>query len=75
GVKVVHKVYRFARHVMIEDMKKLSAGMDILFPEAVKLRSEDMYLAKARHRVANNKLLQILQKEVYVIQEYKEKAQ
>ncbi|NXF10318.1 HAUS6 protein, partial [Smithornis capensis] len=73
GVKFVHTVYQFARHVMIEDMKKLSVGTGILFAEAVKLKPEDMYMAKARQRVANNKLLQILQKEAYVIQEYEKK--
>ncbi|NXR43495.1 HAUS6 protein, partial [Zosterops hypoxanthus] len=75
GAKFVHMVYRFARYVMIEDMKKLSVGTGIPFAEAVMWRPEDMYIAKARHRVAYNKLLQILQREDFVIQEYEKKAQ
>uniref|UniRef100_A0A8C3NRG4 HAUS augmin like complex subunit 6 n=1 Tax=Cyanoderma ruficeps TaxID=181631 RepID=A0A8C3NRG4_9PASS len=74
GAKFVHMVYHFARYVMIEDMKKLSRGTSIPFAEAVMWRPEDMYLAKARHRVAYNKLLQILQREDFVIQEYNKKA-
>ncbi|NWX55611.1 HAUS6 protein, partial [Promerops cafer] len=75
GAKFVHLVYHFARYVMIEDMKKLSVGKLIPFAEAVMWRPEDMYIAKARHRVAYNKLLQILQREDFVFQEYREKAQ
>ncbi|NXY59991.1 HAUS6 protein, partial [Callaeas wilsoni] len=74
GAKFVHVVYRFARFVMIEDMKTLSVGTGICFAEAVMWRPEDMYIAKARHRVAYNKLLQILQREDFVFQEYREKA-
>ncbi|NXS06618.1 HAUS6 protein, partial [Neodrepanis coruscans] len=75
GDKFVHLLYQFARYVMIEDIKKLSVGTDIPFAEAVQLRPKDIYVAKARHRVANNKLFQVLQKEVYVNQEYGKKAQ
>ncbi|NWV62932.1 HAUS6 protein, partial [Malurus elegans] len=74
GAKFIHVVYRFARYVMIEDMKKLSAGTDIPFAKAIMRRPEDMYIAKARHRVAYNKLLQILQREDFIIQEYGRKA-
>ncbi|NXX29586.1 HAUS6 protein, partial [Nicator chloris] len=74
GAKFVHVVYHFARYVMIEDMKKLSVGTGIPFAEAVMRRPEDMYIAKARHRVAYNKLLQILQRQDFVFQEYKQKA-
>ncbi|NXU34067.1 HAUS6 protein, partial [Drymodes brunneopygia] len=73
GAKFVHLVYRFARYVMIENMKKLSVGTGIPFAEAVMRKPEDMYIAKARHRVAYNKLLQILQREDFVIQEYRKK--
>ncbi|NXB72341.1 HAUS6 protein, partial [Donacobius atricapilla] len=73
GTKFVHVFYQFARYVMIEDMKKLSVGTGIPFAEAVMQRPEDMYIAKARHRVAYNKLLQILQREDFVVQEYKGK--
>ncbi|XP_037979879.1 HAUS augmin-like complex subunit 6 isoform X2 [Motacilla alba alba] len=74
GAKFVHVLYRFARYVMIENMKKLSVGTGIPFAEAVMWRPWDMYLAKARHRVAYNKLLQILQREDFVFQEYRGKA-
>ncbi|XP_074876138.1 HAUS augmin-like complex subunit 6 isoform X2 [Buteo buteo] len=75
GPKFIHLVYRFARYVLVEDLKRNSAGTDIPFAEAVKLGPEDMYLADARCRVAYNKLLQIFQKEAFVIQEYEKKAQ
>ncbi|NXQ19757.1 HAUS6 protein, partial [Peucedramus taeniatus] len=75
GAKFVHVFYRFARYVMIEKMKKLSVGTDIPFAEAVMWRPRDMYMAKARHRVAYNKLLQILHKEDFVYQDYRGKAQ
>ncbi|NXB14267.1 HAUS6 protein, partial [Rhagologus leucostigma] len=74
GARFVHVVYCFARYVMIEDMRKLSVGTGIPFAEAVKRRPKDMYIAKARHRVAYNKLLQILQREDFVMQEYGKKA-
>ncbi|NXD90219.1 HAUS6 protein, partial [Chaetorhynchus papuensis] len=73
GARFTHMVYCFARYVMIEDMKKLSVDTDIPFAEAVKRRPKDMYIARARHRVAYNKLLQILQREDFVIQEYRKK--
>ncbi|NXO77098.1 HAUS6 protein, partial [Sitta europaea] len=75
GDKFIHVFYRFARYVMIQDMKKLCVDTGLPFPEAIMRRPKDMYMAKARHRVAYNKLLQILQREDFVIQEYREKAQ
>ncbi|NXB60932.1 HAUS6 protein, partial [Struthidea cinerea] len=75
GARFIHVAYSFARYVMIEDMKKLSVGTGIPFAEAVKRRPKDMYIARARRRVAYNKLLQILQKEDCIIQEYGKKAQ
>ncbi|XP_018773891.3 LOW QUALITY PROTEIN: HAUS augmin-like complex subunit 6 [Serinus canaria] len=75
GAKVVHVFYRFARYVMIENLKKLSVGTDIPFAKAVIWRPRDMYITKARHRVAYNKLLQILQRGDFVLQEYKGKVQ
>ncbi|KAM9263125.1 HAUS augmin-like complex subunit 6 [Morus bassanus] len=75
GPKLIHWLYQFARHVVIEDMERNSVGTDIPFAEAVVLTSMDMYMAKARWRVAYNKLLQIFQKEDFVIQEYDKKAQ
>ncbi|NWU25078.1 HAUS6 protein, partial [Dyaphorophyia castanea] len=74
GARFVHVVYCFARYVMIENLRKLSVGTGIPFAEAVKRRPKDMYIAKARHRVAYNKLLQILQREDFVMQEYGKKA-
>ncbi|NWT66196.1 HAUS6 protein, partial [Prunella himalayana] len=75
GARFVHLFYCFARYVMMENMKKLSVGTGIPFAEAVMWRPLDMYIAKARHRVAYNKLLQILQREDFVFQEYRGKAQ
>ncbi|NXD29544.1 HAUS6 protein, partial [Spelaeornis formosus] len=74
GPRVVHVVYRFARYVMIEKMRKLSKGSAIPFAEALLWKPKDIYIAKARHRVACNKLLQSLQREAFVIQEYKKKT-
>ncbi|NXM00297.1 HAUS6 protein, partial [Tyrannus savana] len=75
GAKFVHTLYKLARYVMIEDVKKFSVGTCIPFAEAVTLRPKNMYIAKARHRVGYNKLLQILQKTDIVTQEYVKKAQ
>lgn len=74
GAKFIHLVYKFARYVMIEKVKKLSEGTSIPFAEAVMRSPKNMYMVKARHRVAFNKLLQILQREDFVIQEYRKKA-
>ncbi|XP_062456352.1 HAUS augmin-like complex subunit 6 isoform X2 [Rhea pennata] len=68
-------MYQFARYVVIQDMKVNSVGTGIPFAEAAGLGHEDLYKAKARCRVAYNKLLQIIQKENFIIQEYKKKAQ
>ncbi|XP_054145452.1 HAUS augmin-like complex subunit 6 [Melozone crissalis] len=75
GAKVVHVLYCFARYVMIENMKKLSVGTGIPSAEAVMQRPRNVYIAKARHRVAYNKLLQILQREHFIFQQYGRKAQ
>ncbi|NXI79808.1 HAUS6 protein, partial [Rhipidura dahli] len=75
GARFIHMVYCFARYVMIENIKKISVGTGIPFAEAVKQRPKDMYIARARHRVAYNKLLQILQREDFVIQEYRKKRE
>ncbi|NWX53177.1 HAUS6 protein, partial [Steatornis caripensis] len=75
GRRFIHLFYRFARHVMIKDMKRNSVGTDIPFAEAVNLRPGNVRMAKARCRVARNKLLHIFQKEDFVLQEYKKKAQ
>ncbi|NWR53239.1 HAUS6 protein, partial [Regulus satrapa] len=74
GDRFVHVIYCFARYVMTEEIKKLSVGKLIPFAQAVMRRPEDMYIAKARHRVACNKLLQILHRENFIVQEYREKA-
>ncbi|XP_009575932.1 PREDICTED: HAUS augmin-like complex subunit 6 [Fulmarus glacialis] len=75
GPKFIQLLYWFARHVLVKDMKTNSVGIDIPFAEAVVLRPKDIHMANARCRVAYNKLLQILQKEDFVIQEYEKKAQ
>ncbi|XP_065518850.1 HAUS augmin-like complex subunit 6 isoform X2 [Lathamus discolor] len=74
GSKFIHMFYSFAKHVLVEDMKKNSVGTDKLIAKAVKLRSSNMYMAKARCRVAYNKLLQIFLKEHIIIQEYQKQA-
>ncbi|XP_010006785.1 PREDICTED: HAUS augmin-like complex subunit 6 [Chaetura pelagica] len=75
GPKIVNVFCQLARHVVIEDMKRNCTGTDTSFAEVVKLTPQDSYMADARCRVAYNKLLQIFQKEDFVIQEYEKKAQ
>ncbi|NXO90979.1 HAUS6 protein, partial [Certhia brachydactyla] len=75
GPKFVNMFYRFARFIMIKRIKKISVGTHIPFAAAVMWEPADMYIATARHRVAYNKLLQILQRKDFVVQEYREKAQ
>ncbi|NXX70893.1 HAUS6 protein, partial [Spizella passerina] len=75
GAKFVRIFYHLARYVMIENMEKLSVGTGIPFAEAVMQRPRNMYIAEARHRVAYSKLLQILQREHFLFQEYRRKAQ
>ncbi|XP_054253556.1 HAUS augmin-like complex subunit 6 [Indicator indicator] len=67
--------YHFARHVMLKDLEANSVGVDTPFAEAVKARPEDVHMAKARRRVAYNKLLQFFQQQEFIRQEYKQKAQ
>ncbi|KAM8984830.1 HAUS augmin-like complex subunit 6 isoform 2-T2 [Ara ararauna] len=74
GSKFVHMFYLLTKHVLIEDMKKNSVGTGKLIAKAVKLRCRNIYMAKARCRVAYNKLLQIFLKEHFIIQEYQKKA-
>ncbi|KAM7026054.1 HAUS augmin-like complex subunit 6 isoform 2-T2 [Acridotheres tristis] len=74
GARFVHVMYHFARYVMIQKMKKLRVGTGIPFAAAVMQRPKSMYIAKARHRVAYNKLLQILQRESFIFGEYRKKA-
>ncbi|NWZ32365.1 HAUS6 protein, partial [Asarcornis scutulata] len=75
GSKFIHLMYRFARYVMIKNLKKNSVGSDTSFTEAVNLIPEDMCKAKVRCNVARNKLLQILQKKDIIIREYNKKSQ
>ncbi|NWQ77712.1 HAUS6 protein, partial [Columbina picui] len=74
GSKCIHLLYGLARHVMVEDMKRNCLGTDISFAETINLRPKDMYMANARCRVAYNKLLQIFQKEDFVLKSYKKKS-
>ncbi|XP_038025978.1 HAUS augmin-like complex subunit 6 isoform X1 [Anas platyrhynchos] len=75
GSKFIHLMYRFARYVMIKNLKKNSVGSDTSSTEAVNLIPEDMRKAKARCNVARNKLLRILQKKDVIIREYNKKSQ
>ncbi|XP_025953628.2 HAUS augmin-like complex subunit 6 isoform X2 [Dromaius novaehollandiae] len=75
GPKFIRLMYQFARYVVIQDMKVNSVGTGIPFAQTAKLRPQDLYKAKARYRVAYNKFLQTLQKEDFIIQEYKKKSQ
>ncbi|XP_071588275.1 HAUS augmin-like complex subunit 6 isoform X2 [Heliangelus exortis] len=74
GPNIVRLLYLLARRVMLEDMKRNCRGNDIPFAEALQLVPKDMYMAKARHRVAYRKLLQIFQKVHFVNQEYEKKG-
>ncbi|XP_025899717.1 HAUS augmin-like complex subunit 6 isoform X2 [Nothoprocta perdicaria] len=74
GPKFIDLMYQFARYVLIQDIKVNSVGTDIPFANIDNLIQDDPYLTKARCRTACNKLLQMLQKEDYIIREHKKKA-
>ncbi|KAF7244672.1 HAUS augmin-like complex subunit 6 [Varanus komodoensis] len=63
------------RHVIIHHIKADCAGADIPYPEAVNAKSEDLYKAAAKYRVARNRFIQNLQKEDLIVQELQKKAQ
>uniref|UniRef100_A0A8C7EFB9 HAUS augmin like complex subunit 6 n=1 Tax=Nothoprocta perdicaria TaxID=30464 RepID=A0A8C7EFB9_NOTPE len=73
GPKFIDLMYQFARYVLIQDIKVNSVGTDIPFANIDNLIQDDPYLTKARCRTACNKLLQMLQKEDYIIREHKKK--
>ncbi|NXJ82298.1 HAUS6 protein, partial [Trogon melanurus] len=75
GPKFIELFYQFARHVMIEDLKRISVGTDIPFAEDEFLRPIDEYLTNARCRITYNKLLQSFQTQDFVTREYEKKAQ
>ncbi|KAM4640430.1 HAUS augmin-like complex subunit 6 isoform 3-T3 [Amazona ochrocephala] len=74
GSRFIHMFYLFTKHVLVADMEKNYVGTGKLIAKAVKLRRKNMYMAKARCRIAYNKLLQIFLKEHFIIQEYQKKA-
>ncbi|NXK78118.1 HAUS6 protein, partial [Amazona guildingii] len=74
GSRFIHMFYLFTKHVLVADMEKNYVGTGKLIAKAVKLRRKNMYMAKARCRIAYNKLLQIFLKEHFAIQEYQKKA-
>ncbi|XP_044284050.1 HAUS augmin-like complex subunit 6 [Varanus komodoensis] len=75
GPKFMHLMFHFARHVIIHHIKADCAGADIPYPEAVNAKSEDLYKAAAKYRVARNRFIQNLQKEDLIVQELQKKAQ
>ncbi|XP_021236996.1 HAUS augmin-like complex subunit 6 [Numida meleagris] len=74
GRKFIHLMYQFARHVVVEDLRKSSAGSNKPFAEAVSFSPEDMCKADERYRVACNELLQTLLKKDYIIRKYRQKS-
>ncbi|NWJ04693.1 HAUS6 protein, partial [Crypturellus undulatus] len=74
GPKFIDVMYRFARYVLIQDIKVNSTGTGIPFADVAELMQDNPYLTKARSRTACNKLLQILQKEDFITRVHKKKA-
>ncbi|NXA38770.1 HAUS6 protein, partial [Eudromia elegans] len=74
GPKFIELMYKFARYVLIKDIKVNSVGTDIPFTDAANLMQDDPHLTKARARTACNKLLQILQKEDFITREHEKKV-
>ncbi|XP_042682891.1 HAUS augmin-like complex subunit 6 isoform X2 [Centrocercus urophasianus] len=75
GHKFIHLMYRFARYVVVKDLKKSSADSKIPFVKAVCFSPEDLCKADERCRVARNELLQILLRKDYIIRKYKKTSQ
>uniref|UniRef100_A0A8C3L110 HAUS augmin like complex subunit 6 n=1 Tax=Chrysolophus pictus TaxID=9089 RepID=A0A8C3L110_CHRPC len=75
GPKFIHLMYQFARHVVVEDLRKSSADSDIPFVKAVRFSTKDMRETDERCRVARNELLQILLRKNYIIRKYEKTSQ
>ncbi|XP_072215635.1 HAUS augmin-like complex subunit 6 [Excalfactoria chinensis] len=70
GKKFVHLMYQFARHVLIKDLRRNSAGHNESSVENVCFRPEGTYQADERCKVEHNELLQILLRKNYIIRKY-----
>lgn len=75
GGKFIHLMYRFARHVVVEDLRKSSAESNKPFVETIRCSPEDTCEANERCRAACNELLQILMRKDYIIQKYEKTSQ
>ncbi|KAM6391969.1 HAUS augmin-like complex subunit 6 [Rhynochetos jubatus] len=74
GPKLIQLLYVLARYVIVKAMQAKSRGTGIPF-EALKLTPKNIYMANARCRVAYNKLLQVFQRQDFILREYEKKAQ
>ncbi|XP_031413170.1 HAUS augmin-like complex subunit 6 isoform X2 [Meleagris gallopavo] len=68
-------MYQFARHVLVEDLRKSYADSNIPFVQAVHFSPKDIHEADETCRVAHNELLQILLRKDYIIRKYKKTSQ
>uniref|UniRef100_A0A803YF72 HAUS augmin like complex subunit 6 n=1 Tax=Meleagris gallopavo TaxID=9103 RepID=A0A803YF72_MELGA len=75
GHKFIHLMYQFARHVLVEDLRKSYADSNIPFVQAVHFSPKDIHEADETCRVAHNELLQILLRKDYIIRKYKKTSQ
>ncbi|NXC42303.1 HAUS6 protein, partial [Penelope pileata] len=75
GPKFIDLMYRFARYVLIRNLRKYSAGTGKPIIKAVDLSPKNIREASARCRVACNEFLQILQKKDFISRNYRKKSQ
>ncbi|XP_012520462.1 PREDICTED: HAUS augmin-like complex subunit 6 [Propithecus coquereli] len=75
GPKFIHLMYHFARFVAIKYIKTNSKNASLRSTEAFNIKPQDLHKCLARCHVARNRFLQILQREDYVTQKYKEYIQ
>uniref|UniRef100_A0A8C9DFE5 HAUS augmin like complex subunit 6 n=1 Tax=Prolemur simus TaxID=1328070 RepID=A0A8C9DFE5_PROSS len=75
GPKFIHLMYHFARFVAIQYIKTNSKNSSLHFTEAFTVKPQDWHKCLARCHVARNRVLQILQREDYVIQKFQEYVQ
>ncbi|XP_040215880.1 HAUS augmin-like complex subunit 6 isoform X2 [Rana temporaria] len=74
GPKCVQLLYFFARHVMLQHIKR-NEGTSSYISDSLQLQIQDPEKALARNKVARKRYLQTLQRENVMIKQYQEKAQ
>ncbi|XP_069482071.1 HAUS augmin-like complex subunit 6 isoform X2 [Ambystoma mexicanum] len=73
GPKFIFLMFSFAKYVVLQQIKR-DADDDFVFA-SLNSKPKDLHIAVARNKVAQNRFLQVVQKEDFVLQEYRRKAQ